>query len=78
MTIRDAARALRLPLEELERQIAVSEVAAYYKDEHAEVQIITRWAYEKCSIWKCAGVCMDYDRLGEEAQGDGVKHVQGH
>jgi hypothetical protein len=65
VTLREAAKLMGLPLKEVERQVAEGQLAAYYLPEHAEVQITTRWEYEKCFLSEEAGVCADYEEEGE-------------
>ena len=61
MTIREAVNAMGTTEERIEQRISAGELQAYYLDEHIEVQLVTRWQYEKCPLWGGAGICIDFD-----------------
>jgi len=64
LTLKQAAERLRISLAELKDRMDAGEFEAFYRDEHIEIEISTRWAYEKCPLWETAGVCADFEEEG--------------
>lgn len=60
MTVREAAKALGLSEATVQKQVADGTLKARYLDEHIDVQIVTRWEYEKCPLWHEVGICIDF------------------
>ena len=70
MTLREAADHLGISLNSLKQKIAAREYKAFYKDEHIELEVTTRWEHEKCPLWGSGGLCSGFEKVKE------VKHVQ--
>jgi hypothetical protein len=62
MTVLEAARTLHISEETVNQQLTAGALKGYYLDEHIEVQLVTRWEYERCPLWGYAGICIDYER----------------
>ncbi len=65
MTIREAAGHLGISLKALKQKIEGGEYKAFYKDEHIEIEITTRWVHEKCPLWRSMGLCLGFEEAGE-------------
>ena len=61
MTPQQAAKSLRISLNQLQQRIDDSEFETRYLDEHLEIEITVRWDYERCLLWKSAGICGDFE-----------------
>ena len=68
MTPLQAAKSLKTPLKKLQQRIDAGEFETHYKDEHLEIEITTRWDYERCLLWQSAGICSDFQERKGQAQ----------
>lgn len=72
VTLREAARRLKISLDELRKRIDSGDYEPFYPDEHLEIEIVVKWEHEKCPLWANAGVCAEFEQKGtkNEPRGD--------
>ncbi len=62
VTLREGAKQVGVTLDEFMQQIESGAVKAFFKDEHIQVQVKTRYQYEKCPLAQSAGVCAGFEK----------------
>ena len=61
VTLQDAAKRMKISLNEINKRINSGELHAFYLDIHIQIEITNRWPYEKCFLWNNGGLCKDFE-----------------